>query len=346
MKLLDLRSDTVTWPTARMRQAMMDAPVGDDVYGEDPTVNRLEAMAAERFNKEAGLFVTSGTMGNITALLTYCGRGDEAIMGHNAHTYLYESGNPATLGGIHTWTVDVQPDGSLKLDDIEAAIRVDDPHFPRTRLVCLENTQGSTGGQPLAPIYIDRVGELCRRYHMKLHIDGARIFNAAVALDKDVARLTQAADSISFCLSKGLCAPVGSVLVGSHEFIQQARRARKSLGGGMRQAGVIAAAGIVALQEMTERLADDHANAQRLAKGLASIPVIDIDPQLVRTNILFYRLHEEARLSPDDLKAALAKDNIVIGHFDRRRQSRLVTHYWISTDHIDLVVDRMRSLLL
>lgn len=345
MDQIDLRSDTVTWPTAQMRQAMMVAPVGDDVYGEDPTVNRLEAMAAERFGKEAGLLVTSGTMGNIIAILAHAGRGDEVIMGRNAHTYLYEAGNPATLGGVHTWTVEVHPDGTLHPDEIEAAIRIDDPHFPRTTLVCLENTQGSTGGQPLPTGYINQIGNLCRHHNLKLHIDGARIFNAAAALNEDVTTLTQDADSISFCLSKGLCAPVGSVLVGSQRFIDQARRVRKSLGGGMRQAGIIAAAGIVALEEMTARLTEDHTNAKRLAVGLAGISAIEVDVERVRTNILFYRLREEAPLSGAELVAKLAQENIRIGGFDQQGRSRLVTHYWIKPNHIELVIERMRSLL-
>ncbi|PJF40814.1 MAG: low-specificity L-threonine aldolase [Phototrophicales bacterium] len=344
MDKIDLRSDTVTWPTPAMREAMANAPVGDDVYGEDPTVNRLETLAAERFGKEAALLVTSGTMGNVIALLTHCGRGDEAIMGNLSHTFLHEGGNPAALGGVHSMPIPTQPDGTLALSDIEDAIRADDPHYPRTKLVALENTQGSVGGQPLPIAYIDRVGELCRQYGLALHIDGARIFNAATAVGEPVARVTQAADSVSFCLSKGLCAPIGSILVGSEAFIHQARRIRKILGGGMRQAGVIAAAGIIALEEMTERLHEDHANACRLAEGLSNIPTVEIDVSRVKTNMFFFKLREDAPISPEQLVLELAKDDILIGS-PYKREFRIVTHYWIQPMHVEKVVNRMRSLL-
>ncbi len=344
MDKIDLRSDTVTWPTPTMRQAMFTAPVGDDVYGEDPSINRLETLAAQRFGKEAGLFVTSGTMGNVVALLTHCGRGDEVVMGNPSHTFLYEGGNPAALGGVHSMPIATQPDGTLAISDIEDSIREDDPHYPRTKLVSLENSQGSVGGQPLAIDYIDRVGVLCQQHGIHLHIDGARIFNAATAVGKSVARVTQAADSVTFCLSKGLCAPVGSVVVGSEAFIYQARRVRKILGGSMRQAGVIAAAGIVALEEMTERLHEDHAHACALAEGLADISSIEIDVARVKTNMFFFKLRDDAPIAADDLPAALAKDDILIsGHY--KREFRFVTHYWIKPAHVEKVLDRMRRLL-
>ncbi len=345
MDQIDLRSDTVTWLTDDMRQAMAEAAIGDDVYGEDPSVNRLEAMAAERFGKEAGLFVASGTMGNLVAILVHCGRGDEAIMGQSSHTFVNETGNPAALGGIHSWTLPVQPDGTLALDAIEDTIRGDDPHYPQTTLVCLENTQGSTGGQPLPVSYIDAVGELCQRRGLRLHIDGARIFNAAVALNEDVARLTQASDSISFCLSKGLCVPMGSVIVGSRDFIYHARRIRKSLGGGLRQAGFMAAAGIVALETMVDRLTEDHTNAYRLAEGLAELPAFDVDLSRIKTNILFVTLRPNARLSAAKLREALAKDNIRIGGANRHGRMRFVTHYWITEERVDFVLERMRQYL-
>lgn len=345
MDTIDLRSDTVTWPTAAMRHAMATATVGDDVYGEDPTVNRLEALAAERFGKEAGLFVTSGTMGNVASILAHCGRGEEVIAGRSSHIFVNEAGNPATLGGVHTWPLEVQKDGTLGLADIEAVIRADDPHYPQTRLVSIENTQNSAGGQPLSVEYTDAVGELCRRHNLKFHIDGARIFNAAVALDVPVSRLTQAADSVTFCLSKGLCAPVGSLIVGSHDFIYRARRIRKVLGGGLRQAGILAAAGIIALEEMTERLHEDHANACLLAEGLASIPAITLDVAWVKTNIIYFELNEAAPISASALKAALAADGIIIGNAYGGRKLRFVTHYWIKTAHVEQVVRRMRELL-
>lgn len=345
MDTIDLRSDTVTWPTAKMRQVMASAAVGDDVYGEDPTVNRLEQLAAERLNKEAALFVSSGTMGNMVSLLAHCGRGEEAIMGNPSHTFLYEAGNPATLGGVHSMPIPVAADGTMALTDIEAAIRADDPHFPRTRLIAVENTQGSLGGQPLGTAYIDAVGALAHQHGLKLHIDGARLFNAVAAVGEDVARLVQAADSLTFCLSKGLCAPVGSVVVSSADFIYQARRARKALGGAMRQAGIIAAAGIVALEEMTERLHEDHDNACKLAAGLAEIPALEVDLAQVKTNMIFFTLHDDAPLSPQELVDALAVDNIQAQGAYHQRSFRFVTHYWIQEQHVDFVLQRMRSLL-
>ena len=268
---VDLRSDTVTQPTPEMREAMARAEVGDDVMGEDPTVNRLEAMAAEKMGKEAGMFVPSGTMGNLSAVLAHCGRGDEIILGNLAHTFLFEAGGTAALGGVHSFTIPNQPDGSLRLEDIRAAIRPDDPHDPVSRLILLENTHNRCGGTVLAPDYLAQVGAFARETGLLLHIDGARIFNAAAALGVPVSTLTAEADSVTFCLSKGLCAPVGSVLCGSRKFIYRARRIRKQLGGGMRQAGVLAAAGVIALEKMTSRLSEDHRRARALADGLAGV---------------------------------------------------------------------------
>lgn len=345
MDKIDLRSDTVTWPTPQMRQAMAQAVVGDDVYGEDPTVNRLEALAAERFGKEAALFVASGSMGNTVALLSHCGRGDEAIMGNPSHTFKYEGGNPASLGGVHSMPLAVQPNGEIALDDIRHAIREDDPHYPRTRLVSLENTQGSLGGLALSRDYIESVAEICQAHDLKLHIDGARIFNAATALGESVADLTAAADSLTFCLSKGLCAPVGSLVVGSAEFIYHARRMRKVLGGGMRQAGIIAAAGIIALEEMSQRLAEDHEHAYTLAEGLAEFDSIRIDPDRVQTNMFFFTLKPDAPLSPQALIEKMAEHNILIqGSYDTGF-FRFVTHYWIGAEQVEKILYVMRSLL-
>jgi threonine aldolase len=245
MRIVDLRSDTLTKPTPAMRQAMAEAEVGDDVFGEDPTVNRLEEMAAERLGKEGGLFVASGTMGGMVCHMAHCQRGDEIIIGDKSHTFLFEQGGSATVAGIHPRTVPNQPDGKLALDEIEAAIRPDNDHFPRTRAILLENTHNLCNGYPLDFDYMQKVGELARRYGLKVHVDGARLFNAATALDVNANELVAEADSVSFCLSKGLAAPVGSVVCGTKDFIARARRARKVLGGGMRQAGVLAAAGIV-----------------------------------------------------------------------------------------------------
>lgn len=347
MDYIDLRSDTVTWPTPAMREAMANAPVGDDVYGEDPTVNQLEAEAAAKLGKEAGLFVSSGTMGNLTAVLTHCGRGQEMILGNQAHIFRSEAGSAAAFGGVHPFTVPVQPDGTLALDDIRAAIRQENEHFPRTRLICLENTQGATGGMPISAEYTEQVGQIAREHGLKLHIDGARIFNAAAALGVPASELVAPADSVSFCLSKGLCAPVGSVLVGSKEFIAEARRTRKALGGGMRQAGILAAAGLIALRKMTERLAEDHANACALAEGLATIPHIRIDPTRVRTNMILFSIDETMPISIEELVTRLKNDyNIVIGGYSNgRTQIRWVTHYWITREHVDHIIHAMRTLL-
>lgn len=347
MNTIDLRSDTVTWPTPAMREAMANAPVGDDVYGEDPTINLLEAEAAALLGKEAGLFVTSGTMGNLTAVLTHCGRGHEMILGNQAHIFRSEAGGSTALGGVVPHTVPVQSDGTLALEDIRAAIRSENEHFPRTRLICLENTQGAVGGIPLTAEYTAQVGEIAREHGLKLHIDGARIFNAAAALNVPAEELVAPADSVSFCLSKGLCAPVGSILVGSREFIAEARRTRKSLGGGLRQAGILAAAGLIAIREMTRRLAEDHANACALAEGLATIPHVQIDPSRVRTNMILFRLDDDLPISIEELVTRLKNDyNIVIGGYaNGRTQIRFVTHYWITRAHVDHVIHAMRTLL-
>ena len=248
-----------------MRAAMVDADVGDDVYGEDPTTNRLEKICAERLGFEAGLFVASGTQSNLAALLTHCGRGDEYIAGQDAHTYRFEGGGGAAFGSIQPQPLPFRSDGTLDLDDVEAAVKPDDYHFAKTRLLCLENTQG---GRPIGPAYFARTKALANRYGLRIHLDGARLFNAAVALDVDVDDITRHCDSVSVCLSKGLGAPVGSVLCGNSDFIDAARRWRKVLGGGMRQCGILAAAGIYALENNVERLADDHRRARELADGL------------------------------------------------------------------------------
>lgn len=334
MDRIDLRSDTVTWPTPEMRQAMAAAAVGDDVFGEDPTVNALQEAAARRLGKEAGLFVASGTMGNLVAVLAHCGRGDEVILGDKAHTFVYEAGGIAALGGVHPHTVPVQPDGTLRLEAIEAAIRPDNVHMPVTRLIALENTQGTVGGIPISKVYTDEVGQLARAHGLALHIDGARIFNAATALNVDVVDLVAAADSVSFCLSKGLCAPVGSVLVGSREFIARAHRVRKLVGGGMRQLGVLAAAGLIALEKMTLRLAEDHANAHRLAEGLAALPQIEIALDHVQTNMVFFGLRPEVPVSAPELAERLKRHNVWIMDMGERR-FRAVTHYWIRPQDVD-----------
>jgi threonine aldolase len=341
---IDLRSDTVTLPTPTMREAMANAPLGDDVYGEDPTVNALEELAAAKVGHEAGLFVASGTMGNLIAMLTHCGRGDEVILGKRAHTFLYEGGGISTLGSVHSAQIWEQADGSLALDDLAAAIRPDDLHAPRTRLIALENTHNRCGGTFQPPAYVAAVSDFAHARGLKVHVDGARIFNAAVAQQVDVKKLTEPVDSITFCLSKGLCAPVGSVLCGSREFIALARRWRKHLGGGMRQAGMLAAGGVVALNEMVERLSQDHARAQKLAQGLSIYPQLVFDAGSPATNMLFLNLAEAAGLSAAQVAEALKVRGVLVGVTGARR-FRLVMHYWVGDAEVERVVGAFGEVL-
>ena len=333
MRSVDMRSDTITRPTPAMRRAMAEAEVGDDVFGEDPTVNRLEEMAAERLGKEAALFVASGTMGNLVSLLAHCGRGDEVILGDQAHTFLYEQGGMAALGGIHPHTLPNQPDGTLDLQQIEAAIRPDNVHDPRTRLIALENTHNRCWGSPLSVAYMREVGALARRRGLKVHVDGARLFNAAIALGVEARELVADADSVTFCLSKGLAAPVGSVICGRRDFIAEARRARKVVGGGMRQAGVLAAAGIVALTQMVERLAEDHAHARRLAEGLAELPGVCIDPARVRTNIVYFEV-TRPELTAAELVERVGAEGVRVLPLGPRLV-RAVLNYHVSADDVE-----------
>ncbi len=327
---IELRSDTFTLPTPAMRTAMASADVGDDVYGEDPTVNKLEELAADKLGKEAALFVSSGTQGNLLALLTHCQRGDEFIAGQGSHAYRYEGGGAAALGGIQPQPLNFEPDGTLNLQQVEAAIKADDFHFARTRLLCLENTQG---GKVLPLDYQAQANALAKTHNLTIHLDGARIFNAAVAQGVDVRQISQYYDSVSVCLSKGLSAPVGTVLCGEKAFIEEARRWRKMLGGGMRQAGILAAAGILALTEMVDRLANDHANALRLAKGLAEIPGFSVDLSIVQTNMAF--LDIDVALLPQF--SAFMKDR-GINIDDWEVPIRLVTHYGVEAEDIERVI--------
>ncbi len=346
MDCIDLRSDTVTWPTPEMREAMARAPVGDDVFGDDPTVNRLEALAAERTGKEAALFVSSGTQGNLIAILTHCQRGGEMIIGRQVHIFQDEVGGAAALGGVHPATLPVQPDGTLALDDIREAVRdPGDVHNPITQLVALENTVNLMGGLPITPAYTRSVRALCDEYGLKLHLDGARLWNAATALQVDVRELTGPVDSVSFCLSKGLCAPVGAMLCGPRDFIDRARRIRKMLGGGMRQVGVLAAAGLIAIEKMTLRLAEDHANACRLAEGLAQIPGITLDMSRVQTNMVYFSLDETIPLDTGDIYDRLAREHNVKISLRDRRTFRAVTHYWITPGRVDAAIEAVRSVL-
>lgn len=351
MDFFDFRSDTVTKPTPAMREAMANAPVGDDVYGEDPTINQLQERAAELTGMEAGLFVSTGTMGNLVATLSHCQRGDEMILGNKAHIFLYEAGGMAALGGVTPHLLENQKDGTLKLADIEAAIRGDDPHNPITRMVSIENTQNRCGGAPLTPAYTNEVAELAHSRDLVLHIDGARIFNAAVSLGIDVKELTQNADSITFCLSKGLSAPVGSVLCGSKEFIRKAHRARKQVGGGMRQAGIIAAAGLVAFDEMIERMSEDHQRAKQLAWSISQIDgtIINLDEQY--TNMVYFEIAEEVPMKPEEFVSALRDKNVLLGGTNvliggkRGRRFRMVTHAWITDEAVNHAVSAIKETL-
>jgi threonine aldolase len=340
MDLIDLRSDTVTLPTPAMREAMYRAELGDDVFGEDPTVNRLEEMAAERMGKEASLFVASGTMGNLVAMLSHCGRGEGVIMGDQSHTFTSEAGGSAALGGLYLRMVPNCPDGTLDPAQVEAAIPAEDIHHPHITLLCLENTHNFCGGTVLSPDYMVQAAMVTRRHGMALHLDGARVYNAAVALGVRARDLTAQADSVMFCLSKGLCAPVGSMLCGSTRFIARARQMRKIVGGGMRQAGVLAAAGIVALEQMVDRLQDDHGNARRLAEGIAAIPGLDVDLQRVQTNIVFFNVTERS-ISGPELEAALRKEGILVLAFNATRL-RAVTHHGIERAGIERSLQAMR----
>ncbi|HHQ4541130.1 MULTISPECIES: low-specificity L-threonine aldolase [Aeromonas] len=336
MRYIDLRSDTVTQPTDAMRQAMLHAEVGDDVYGEDPGVNALEAFGARLLGKQAALFVPSGTMSNLLAVMSHCQRGEGAILGNAAHIYRYEAQGSAVLGSVALQPLPMQRDGTLAFDDIKAALAPDDAHFVQTRLICLENTHN---GKVLPLSYLQEMGAFVAERGLKLHLDGARLFNAAVASETPVGVIAAPFDSISICLSKGLGAPVGSLLVGSHDFIARARRLRKMLGGGMRQAGILAQAGLFALEQHVTRLADDHRRAKRLAEGLAALPGIELDLSLVQSNMVFLRLHE-GESAP--LLAFMKERGILFSGYG---ELRLVTHLQINDDDIEEVIDAFTEYL-
>jgi threonine aldolase len=344
MENVDLRSDTVTQPTSNMRRAMAQADVGDDVYGEDPSINRLQEISAKMVGKEAGLFVPSGTMGNLAAVLAHCGRGDEVILGTKSHTFLYEAGGISALGGVHSQQLPNQPDGTISIEDICNAIRSNDVHFPSTRLICLENTHNRCGGVSISKQYTAAVGEVARKHHLLLHLDGARIFNAAIDQGVTAAELAEPVDSVTFCLSKALCAPVGSVLCGTKEFIARAHRIRKQLGGGMRQAGILAAAGIVALETMVDRLGEDHKRAQQLAQGISEIPWLVLDPNSPQTNMVFLSLEENLPINAKQAASKLAEQKVLVGVVGERR-FRLVTHYWISEKRIERAIKAFKNLM-
>ena len=353
MRWIDLRSDTVTRPTEAMRRAMAEAVVGDDVYEEDPTVRRLEERTADLLEKEAGLFVASGTMGNLTALLTHAHRGDEIIVGHLAHTFLYEVGGSAGLGGIHAAVCQNDSEGTIPLETIANAIRDPlDVHAPITRAICLENTHNRCGGVVLSPAYVAAVARLARHKGIAVHLDGARLFNASRALGMPPTRWSEAADSVMVCLSKGLGAPVGSVLCGTREFVRAARRVRKMLGGGMRQVGILAAAGLYALDHHIERLDEDHANARLLAEGITAIPNLS-SPQAQPsptswTNLVYLAIDPDAvrHGAPDAalLSARLRERGVLASPIGKTgRELRMVTHLDVTTADVEQALIALRS---
>ncbi|GCF11496.1 low-specificity L-threonine aldolase [Dictyobacter arantiisoli] len=347
---IDLRSDTVTHPTQAMREAMYRAEVGDDVYYEDPTVNRLQDKTAQLTGKEAALFVPTGTMGNAIAVLTHAGRGQAVIVGDQSHIYHYEAGGPSTLGGSPMYAVPTHPNGMLDLDAVASGIADEsDEHVAATALVCIENTHNRCGGKVLSVEQIEEITSLAHAHNIPVHMDGARIFNAAIALDVPISTLTRSVDSFMFCISKGLSAPIGSLLVGNKEFIRRATRIRKLLGGGMRQAGIIAAAGLVALDQMIDRLAEDHAHCKRLANGLAELPQLDVKADEVATNILIFTLLDKQQQPASDAEinrflAKVQAQGVLLSRMGPKG-IRAVTHYGIETQHIDSALSSIKRAL-
>jgi threonine aldolase len=349
--MIDLRSDTVTLPTPEMREAMYRAEVGDDVYGEDPAINRLQEMAAQRLGKEAALFVASGTMGNACALLAHAGRGEAIIVGDQSHIYRYEGGGAPMLGGCPMKVISTEPDGML--DPRKVMLNIDDgsdEHSAPTTLLCIENTHNRCGGTVLNVEQVETLATLAHAHNMKVHMDGARIFNAAVALNISISELVKSVDSVTFCLSKGLSAPVGSVLVGSRDFIKRAHRVRKALGGGMRQGGILAAAGIIALEQMVDRMAEDHENAQGLAHGLADFPQIDVAVERVATNMVMFSVHNSAGETLTEAEtlqflAKAQKHGVLMGTMGEGK-IRAVTHYGIDTQDIANALTGIRRALI
>jgi threonine aldolase len=342
MRVVDLRSDTMTLPSAEMRRAMHDAELGDDVFGEDPTVNRVEAMAAEMLGKEAALFLLSGTMGNLVGVLAQTRRGDEMILGQHAHIFMNEGGGVVTFGGVQPYPVP-ERDGILQPDVVEAAIRADNVHYPRTSLVCVENTHNRACGAVWEIDQLRAVADVAHAHGLRMHMDGARVFNAAVALGRPIAEVVAPVDSVTFCFSKGLGCPAGSMLLGTRDYIKEARRYRKMVGGSLRQSGVLAAAGIYALEHMVDRIAEDHASARILAEGLAGLPGLCVDLPAVRTNIVSYDI-THPQLDAAAFGRALAEHGVKCGAQGARRV-RMVTHYGISDDDVRYAVQAAANVL-
>ena len=331
-KIIDLRSDTVTQPSNKMRDAISNSLLGDDVFGEDPTVNEIEQKAAQIMGKESALLVPSGTMGNLVSILSHCERGTEIILGHKSHTFIYEGGGISSVGGIHSRQLLNDDFGIINLDDIKQAVRDDNVHYPKTSAISLENTHNMCFGSPIEPNYIKSVSVIAKENNLKLHVDGARIFNAAVSLNIDVKDLVKNVDSITFCLSKGLAAPIGSVVCGSKKFIDKARRHRKVLGGGMRQAGIIAAAGLISLDDCIMQIKKDHNNAKVLAEGLNKIKGLSVQLNLIQTNIIYFKL-ESDEITAQALVESMNSKGIKFFETSPNR-FRLVTHYGITKKDI------------
>jgi len=341
MNVIDLRSDTVTWPTAEMREAMAAAPVGDDVYGDDPTVRELEAYAASISGKEAALFVPSGTFGNQLALFTHCPRGSEVVLDEACHIVQHEAGAAAVIAGVQLRAVDCGA-GHLTAEAIERRIRVgDDVHEPKTSLICVENAHSN--GTVISMSDMEAIRRVADRYHLPVHLDGARLFNAATALGIQAREITQFSDSVMFCLSKGLCAPVGSILAGSRKFIDEARRKRKLMGGGLRQAGILAAAGLIALKEMRLRLDADHENARILAQSLADIPGISIVGGSVQINMVYFSHENHAAIDEEAFVEYMRDRGILVNGSDAAGRFRFVTHNWITREHVAEIAQAVRD---
>jgi threonine aldolase len=343
MDIIDLRSDTVTQPTNEMREAMKNASVGDDVFNEDPTVNELQNSAAKKLGKESALFLPSGTMANLVAVLSHCGRGNEIIIGDRSHIFLNEAGGISALGSVHPHTLKNKDDGTIDLKQLANAIRRSNIHYPPTRLICLENTHNFCFGTPIKVDYSAKVSDLAKSNNLKIHLDGARIFNAAIALNLDVKELTQHADSVMFSLSKGLSAPVGSILCGTEEFITKAKKNRKMLGGGMRQCGHLAASGLIALEDHSKRLHEDHQNAKVFAEMIAKIPAIRIDLNKVQSNIVFFGVDSKKMEGPEFVDK-LGENKIKIFEI-QPSIFRAVFHRCISNDQVLTAIKTVKNIL-
>ena len=337
MRIVDLRSDTVTMPTSKMRQVMKDAEVGDNGFGEDPTTNRLEEMAAERLGREDALFVPSGIMGNLIAIMVHTKPGDGLICDRKAHINTMVAGNTSALTGTTICPLDADETGHLNLEELESLINLDDVRFPRTSLIVLENTNNLAGGTVVTPEETAKIYKIAKRYGLRLHLDGARIFNSAIFQGVDVAELTRDCDSIMFCLSKGLASPVGSIIAGTKEFIKEARRRRKMLGGSMRQTGILASCGIVSLEEMTDRLAEDHDNARYLANGLVEIEGFSIKLKTVQTNIVCFR-YELPNLSCREFVENVGKKGVYVVYLEKN-YGRMVTHKDLNRSDVDYALE-------